>query len=239
MTTMTLLGKLRDMYRKHRAARVLSKALSTVALADPAAATLDALAKTQTVATAHATSAEVFARGDDVLVEVKARTTPVDLGIVDIGYFTRVRATVDYDMNKTGFFMLSTVTLDPDLAGINPYGEMRMVGDDLVPVAGANRVNDIGGTQLVTSLRASFGPVTLGEVQVIMPSYDIGPLTVDAETIHAKGDNVFKGVFRGHVGYDLMDNLRAGVGGEVDMDYHNRGFDPVDTRAGVFVRIMK
>jgi hypothetical protein len=190
-------------------------------------------------ADAYATSAEVFARGDDMLLEVKAGTGAVNLGVGDAKYFARVRATIDYDLEKKGMFMLNQLSLDPDIAGIVPFGQLRIIGDNIVPVAAIGRMNNIGDMKLQTNVKAIFGDKTLVEGQAIMPGYDLGPLTLDAETIHAVGDDVSKGVFRGHLGYDIMDNLRVGVAGEAYFDYHNKGFSPVDTQVGAFVRIVK
>jgi hypothetical protein len=73
MKTTGLLGSLRRMYANHKAARVLTKGAGLAALADPAQAALDALAGTQTVATAQAEPVKPFGAAE--LATGQASTT--------------------------------------------------------------------------------------------------------------------------------------------------------------------
>ncbi len=218
---MDITKTLRKWYGRHKSARLLSKALGTVTLADPALAALDAFAGTQTVATADAKlSTEVFPHTEGVLLEVKAGA---DTG--KIHYFLRHRRGVDYNGETTLNFTNNEVSIGDDFRLV---GQARFVGADLVPQAGIVGMRSINAVGLYGAVTSPLRGNPLAEILGVLT---YGP--VHAESVHWVTSKGVAGSLRSHYGWSpLVDKLTVGVAGE--LDYAPR---TISYRAGLFLKL--
>ncbi|MDO8643010.1 MAG: hypothetical protein Q7R76_05545 [Candidatus Woesearchaeota archaeon] len=180
-------------------------------------------------------SAEAFAHSEGIKRDIKARVTLDDVPLKP-WYFLRDKPATDYNGKTIG----KRLTINEVMLGL-PYdvrlgGQARFVGEDIFPVAAAERYSQLTDTfALYAAARVGFGNVQIGELH-LTPKFKMDDISLSVETVTQTTSNKFLGTkVAARLGYQLVDGFIAGIGVDTALGTGK----PADYQAGLFVMIGK